>query len=115
MPTIYGVDTEKSISPEDVRDAIVECFVAAHQEQLDELKDYVDDESKDNFEEMKRINVRQLMRSMFSQAGGDFDNPSKEAILAALEEIKKFAVNFRNQKIVAKHYGEIAKLVALLK
>ncbi len=115
MANIYGIDTEKPVSPEDVRDAIVECFVAAHKEQLDELKEYLDEASKDNFEEMKRINVRQLMRGMFEQAGGDFDKPSKETIMAALEKIKEFAVNFRNQDIVARHYGEIVKLVALLK
>lgn len=115
MANIYGIDTEKAVSPEDVRDAIVECFVAAHAEQLDELKEYLDEASKNNFEEMKRINVRQLMRGMFEETGGDFDNPTKASISASLEKLKGFAVNFRNQEIVARHYGEIVKLVGLLK
>lgn len=115
MANIYGVDTEKSVSPEDVRDAIVECFVFAHQEQLDELKEFMDEKSKADFEEMKRINVRQLMRNMFEEVGGDFNSPTKDSITAALEKLKEFGANFRNQAIVAKHYTEMTELVGLLK
>ena len=115
MANIYGVDTEKSVSPEDVRDAIVECFVSAHQEQLAELKEFMDEKSKADFEEMKRINIRQLMRNMFEETGGDFDIPTKGSIAAALGTLKEFGANFRNQAIVDKHYGEITKLVELLK
>ena len=30
MSKIYGVDPEKGVSPEEVRNAIVECFYKAH-------------------------------------------------------------------------------------
>lgn len=114
MAIIYGVDTAKRVSPRDVRDAIVECFVQAHKEQLEELGSYDEDSSSIGLEEIKRINVRQLLRNLFEQNGDDFDNPTKEALVGAVEGLKVFAASFRNQEIIQRHYKEIADLIALL-
>ena len=116
MTIIYGVNTEKHISPSDVRDAIVECFTQAHKEQLDELKEYSHNNISDKeFEEMKRINVRQLVRNMMKNSGGDYDRPTKETIKKAIEKLKEFAGNFRNQEIIEKHYKDILVLIEKLK
>lgn len=115
MTIIYGVDTDKPVSPADVRDAIIECFTQAHSEALDDLRNYADDISDDELEQIKRINVRQMIRNFFKESGGNFDNPDKESIMKVLEKLKIFAANFRNPELIARHYSEIITLVSLLK
>lgn len=112
MSIIYGVDTEKPFTAIDVRDAIVECFVEAHKEQLDELASYSTEKlSQEELHDMKIINVRQLVRNAFKDSGGDFEAPDKASIQKAIGGLKAFASNFRNQAIVEKHYAEISELI----
>ena len=111
MTIIYGVDTDKPINSKDVRDAIVECFTQAHDEALSDLKDYDSNLTDVSFESIKRINVRQLIRNFFDETGGDFDSPTHDSILKVIENLKKFAENFRNKSIIEKHFQEIKILV----
>ena len=116
MAIIYGVDTKKPFSVADVRDAIVVCFTQAHKEVLDELKKGSEkDVNPEEWEEMKKINIRQLIESFFKKVGGDYDKPTKHTILLVIDELANFAANFRNQKVIEKHYGEIKQLVDKLK
>lgn len=114
MSIIYGVDTAKSVSAHDVRDAIVLCFANAHSEALEDLRSYAESVSREQFERMKIINVQQLIRGYFSDVGGDFENPTKESIIAVLGKLKEFAKNFRNQSIIDSHYKEIEILIQAL-
>lgn len=112
MVIIYGVDTKKPFTAADVRDAIVLCFTQAHKEVLDELKKYSKEKiTPQEWEEMKKINVRQLIRGFFKKVGGDYDKPTKYSLLLVINELANFASNFRSQKIIEKHYHEIQKLI----
>lgn len=113
MPIIYGIDTDKRVSPLDVRNALVECFTQAHAKELEDLKNYADVKPAD-FELIKRINISQLLRQYFAETGGDFENPTRDSILAVMDKLKSFAGNFRDPSVIAGHYGEIIKLVECL-
>jgi len=115
MTIIYGIDTAKPVSPHDVRDAIVTCFVAAHAEILDDMKNYSGDMPSEELERLKLLNVQQLVRSFFKEVKGDFEEPTKESIMLVLGKLKEFAAHFRKPEIIEKHYGEIMELVKALK
>ena len=101
-PTIYGVDTGKEVTPLMVRDAIIECFRQAH---------CADAGIGDDDKETNSLYCKEIVEKAFNDAGGDFNNPSKEDILGALGNLAEFAKNFRNPKIIEKHYGDIMQLV----
>lgn len=101
---IYGIDPNKSLTPLMVRDAIVECFAQAH----------CADAGLDINKEEGRMYCRRTVQKAFKDTGGDFDNPTKESIQAALENLAEFARQFRDQETVQKHYGQIMELVEKL-
>jgi hypothetical protein len=115
MSIVYGVDTQKLVFATDVRDAIVNCFVIAHNEILDDLKNYVGQISDEEFDNIKRLNTTQLIRNMFEEVNGNFEEPNKETIMRVLEKLKEFSVHFRKPEIIEKHYSEIMTLVNCLK
>lgn len=106
MANIYGVDTDSEVTPGKVRDAITVCFNEAH---------CADAGIAESEMPVKKQYCEQIVKKAFADSGGDFENPTKESILAALEELKKFAANFRDQSIIQKHYQEIMKLMEKLK
>jgi len=114
MNTIYGVDNSKAFSAKDVCNAIVECFTEAHREVLDEMIEFSDGATKEEFERMKVINVKQMLSNFFREIGGDCDNPTKEELLLVLDKLKNFSSNFRNQKVINMHYNKLMKLVEKL-
>ena len=103
---IYGVDLEELITPVMVRDAMVRCFYEAHcaQAGLGLKKEVFVDKSY----------CQEIVRKAFSDAGEDFDKPSKESILKALNNLKTFSASFREPNIIEKHYNEIMRLVERL-
>lgn len=112
MTIIYGVDTDKPFTPVDVREAIIGCFIEAHGEVLEQdLGSLVEEVGKEEFEKMKEINIRQLVRNFFEATYGDFENPTKEALIAVCDKLADFAKSFRQPEIIKKHYGEIMQLV----
>lgn len=115
MTIIYGVDTDKKVRPADVRDAIVECFTQAHSEALEDLKNYSSGLSVVEFEQLKRINVRQMVRNFFHETNGDYDHPTPESIDMVIEKLKEFAINFRDKEVVKKHFEEIQILTKKLR
>ncbi|HEY5587419.1 MAG TPA: hypothetical protein VIK86_00525 [Candidatus Paceibacterota bacterium] len=114
MTIIYGIDTDKRVNSSDVRDAIVECFTQAHSEALADLENYIEGLSKSDFEEMKRINIRQMIRNYFEEVGGSYDNPTRDSILKVMGKLKEFAENFRDKEMIDKHFKEISILVEKL-
>ena len=116
MVVIYGVDTSKPYQAADVRDALVECFTQAHKEQLDALREFTTkDITDDEFENIKRIDVRQMIRSTMKDLGGNFDSPTKPLLEQTVLKLMEFASNFRDKTIVEKHSGEIKQLLDGLK
>ena len=108
---IYGVDISKKVTPVMVRDAIIRCFLAAHKEVLEMMKEYYAFGSQKEFKEMKKLEVELLIKKYFAETGGNFDNPTKEEIIKVLDKLAEYAKNFRSPEVIKKHYGEIMRLV----
>lgn len=98
---IFGVDLSKTVTPIIVRDAIVECFWEAHCAMV----------GGGGEEEITDLYCTELVKKSFKTTGGDFQNPTKEHILAVLEELKKFSASFRDQKTIEGHQQEIMKII----
>jgi len=112
MAVIYGVDTQKPYSASDVRDAIVECFTQAHDEVLkEELKDSGRGLDSEEFYQIKKLNVQQLIRQYFKEVGGDYEKPTKESLVPVCDKLAELASHYRDPKIIIKHYSEIIQLV----
>ena len=50
------------------------------------------------YERLKKLNVRALIRNFFTKVNGDYDNPTNESLLNVLDELKEFADNFPQTK-----------------
>lgn len=111
---VYGVDITKKVTPEMVKEAVVLCFSEAHKEVLDSYKDYTDFESEEEFNKLKEMDVRLIVKKAFLDTGGDFDKPTKDSLKAAIGWLANYARNFRDPKIIEKHYGEIMQLISAL-
>ncbi len=106
--SIYGVDLEGNITPIMVRDAILKCFTQAH----------CIDSGIGEKEENGKINHQyclEIVKKAFSEAGQDFDKPTKEGILRSMDVLAEFSKKFRDQEIVQKNYSSILQLVNKLK
>lgn len=112
---IYGVDPTKKFTPKDVREAIIRCFQLAHNDVMDKAKLFLEDLPEKEFEKIKNLNVRQMVRKYFQLAGHDYNNPTPEALVDVCEMLKKYAANFRTPGVINKHYGEIMALIKKLK
>lgn len=111
---IYGANIKKVVTPIVVRDAIVNCFIQAH-DQLDiDIKEYSSIDSK-NMKSIKEINAINLIKKFFEESEGDYEKPTRESIMGVLKKLKEFSMNFRNKKLVEQHENEIMALVKQLK
>jgi uncharacterized protein YpuA (DUF1002 family) len=110
----YGVDLNKEVTPIEVRDAVVKCFISAHGAVLEDMKDPAKDISDQEFNNMKKMNVELLIKNMFKEIKGDYENPNRQQLMEVLDKLKEFAKNFRNPEIVKRHYEKIMKLVEKL-
>jgi len=99
---IYGVDLDQKVAPLIARDAVIECFRQAH---------CVDSGIAADDENMNQIYISAVIKKAFLDSGGDFDNPTKESIKKAIENLAEFAKNFRDPEIVKKHYDQIMKII----
>lgn len=108
------MDTSKAITPLIVKDAIFKCFLEAHKEVLDMMKEYHQFESEEEFVKLKELDIEMLLKEKMRKSGGNYENPSKEDITNLCSELANFAKKFRNPKIIEKHYKEIMKLVEKL-
>ncbi len=112
---LYGVDIHsESITPEQVRDAIVNCFVGAHGDTLKDFKSY-ENLSEEEFEKIKRTDIESLIRGIFDEVGGDFNSPTKEILTRVIDRLAIFSKKFRNEDEVNKHYQEINSLIDKIK
>jgi len=102
--TIYGVDLNQEVKPEQVRDAMVECFYSAQKGDPNLISGLM----------LSREECEAMVKKAFSGGGGDFNNPTKESIMAALQQLKSFAGRFRDPEIIEAHAREVMKLVEML-
>ena len=112
---IYGVDIESDFSCIDARDAIIRCFVEAHDDVLRETmfpgKTEIDPVK---VEQLKQLDVRMLIKQMFIKVGGDFDNPTAASLRGVVGELRKFSESFRNQETIEMHAQAIGSLLERL-
>jgi len=111
MKCIYGVDPDKEITATDVREALVKCFLMAHEKELETIKEYYATESIDEYNRLKEINVEMLIRDFFKKVGGDYEVPTKESLLSVCQKLAEYAANFRTKKVIEGHYAEMLKLI----
>ena len=112
MSIIYGVDITKPITPHHVRDAIVECFAQAHREDLEQsMEEFIEEMQAEQLEKIKKENIERIVRNFFTDVGGDYENPNKDAILGVLTRLKQFVTNFNKPEILDRHYDGVMALV----
>ncbi|MBU0732447.1 hypothetical protein KKC88_06245 [Patescibacteria group bacterium] len=103
---IYGVDPDKELTPLEVRDAIVECFYEAH---------CADSDVAEAGKEASHEYCHSIVEKAFEDTSHDYNNPDKKAIMDVMQQLAEFSRNFRDPKIIEKHYSQIMGLVKKLK
>lgn len=100
---MYGVDTEKEITPLMVRDAVLQCFFEAHctDTGLDIEKDEV----------LGKSYCYRKVKEVFEKMGSDFEHPTKKDLIAVMQGLLEFSKNFRDPSVIKKHYDDIMVLV----
>ena len=109
--SIYGVNIDKKITPEIVRDAIIQCFYEAEKEVLDTLFSSTDFESIEEKEQKKFRHVKIFIEKMFKDVNGDFDHPNKESLIDVIDRCAEYARTIRDHETIKKHYSEIMILI----
>jgi len=108
---IYGVNLNEEVTPLMVRDAISQCFYEAHCQDTG----FEEETGDGNDKERNQLYCQQIVKKSFEDSQANFENPTKEDILKAVEELKEFSKNFRDPSIIQKHFVEILTLIDKLK
>jgi hypothetical protein len=90
-----------------VRDELLNCFESANREFATVLDQPVTDEAL-------KEQVKNFVQSVFSNCGVNFDNPTKNGILLAINQCKANAERMMGPKgsqIIEHHYDEMMKLI----
>ncbi|MEM4397623.1 MAG: hypothetical protein QW757_03305 [Candidatus Woesearchaeota archaeon] len=98
--------SNKKLTPIEVRDAIVDCFLGAHKEALSNV--FVPEEMREKFD---RNSVVLIVKEAMRKAQGNYDNPTKEALFFSLFHLAELAKNFRNIDLIVKHFKEMLDLI----
>jgi hypothetical protein len=99
---IYNIDLDEPITPLMVRDAVVECFWEAHCK---------DTELGAEDSETNKSYCKSIVEKAFTDTKGDFNHPTKESIVASINNLASFAKSFRDPTLIERHYSEIMQLV----
>ncbi|MFA5359995.1 MAG: hypothetical protein WC349_03505 [Patescibacteria group bacterium] len=108
---IYDLDISEKITPLMVRDAMLKCFILAHSEALETMKQYGSEMNDQEFEEVKKMNIELFVKKIFEEIEADFNNPKKEDLIKVLDKLAAFSSNFRTPEVIKKHYDEIMELI----
>ncbi len=95
------------VTPQLVRDELLNCFESANREFSKVLNQPVTDEAL-------KGQVRSFVQSVFSNCGASFDNPTRDGILLAISRCKANAEKMmgpQGAEIIKHHYDEMMKLV----
>jgi len=110
QPYVAPEVPEGKITPEFVRDELLNCFESANREFSKLLNQRVSDEAL-------KEQVRQFVKSVFSSCGASFENPTTEGIVVAIDQCKANAEKMmgpQGAQIIKHHYDEMMKLVTRL-
>jgi hypothetical protein len=95
------------ITPEFVRDELLNCFQSANKEFATLLNQPVTDEQL-------KHQVKQFVESVFVSCGASYTDPTKEGILTAMMQCRTNAekmMGLQGAGIIQHHYDEMMKLV----
>ena len=98
-----------------VRDAIIDCFLSAHRDALEELKEYGDLGSEMGFDDLKKLDIKFLVMSKFKEIGADFENPRKEDLVKVIGVLAEYAKNFRNKEVIEGNYSKMLGMIDKIK
>jgi hypothetical protein len=105
----------EQVTPVVVRDELLKCFESANREFGNTMNQ--PRASADVNQQLLKQQVRQFVESVFQRCDVNFENPSKEGIVMAIEECKKNAEEMMGpagKEVVEHHHEEIMKLVSQL-
>ena len=102
---------DEKVTPQLVRDELLNCFESANREFSNVLNQPVTDEAL-------KEQVKSFVQTVFSNCGVNFDNPTKQGILTAIAQCKAKAelmMGPQGTQIIQHHYDEMMKLVNRLR
>ncbi len=108
---IYGVNLGETITPVRVRDAIIQCFYEADNEIMNKLFQSSDFRSAADGEKKKRKHVEVLIKKMFQEVHGDFNNPTKESLIGVIDKCAEYAAPIRDKETINTNYNAIMSLI----
>jgi hypothetical protein len=89
----------------------MECFASAHRKVIAEFMSLkIMDKSELN--RLKQMDVQAQIKKRFDETGGDFDSPTKADLMKVCDSLASYSKNFRSEKIVKKHYEEMALILS---
>jgi hypothetical protein len=100
------------VTPTFVRDELLKCFQSANKEFMSAVNPPVPSDRE------IQQQVNQFVSSAFQSCGAKIDEPTKDGIIAAIEQCKKNAKEMMGEKgkdIINHQYEEMMKTVRLLK
>jgi hypothetical protein len=102
------------LSPQKVRDLIIQCFSEAQKEAYRIARHNVGE--KPATEEQLRKSMENFVKVAFLSTGGDFENPTVDNLSEAVEFLAKRADSWKTPKeIIDYNKGQILKLIEILK
>lgn len=112
---IYGVDTSKKVTELQVRDAIIQCFLQAHNCILEEIKNISDISSDQKMTQLKRKTVLSIIHQIFQEIDADFNHPTKQNLLEVVEKLAEYSSKYNQPNIIDRNVSEIMLLIRLIK
>ena len=98
---------DRQVTPQLVRDELLNCFESANREFSTLMNQPVADEAL-------KQQVKTFVQTVFVGCGANFENPTKQGILTAIAQCKANAQRMMGPKgsgIIQHHYDEMMKLV----
>jgi hypothetical protein len=108
---IYGLNLKDEITPIKVRDAIIRCFCEADDEIMNQLFQSSDFASAEEGKQKKLKHVEVLIRKMFQEVHGDFNNPTKESLIGVIDKCAEYAAPIRDKETINTNYTAIMILI----
>lgn len=91
----------EKVTPQIVRDAIITCFYEAHCANTGLGEDEI----------TSRQYCMSLVKKIFDEQHINFENPTKEGIVKAVNALAEFSKNFRSQEVIQKHRKQIMDML----
>ncbi|OGW25074.1 MAG: hypothetical protein A2X59_00320 [Nitrospirae bacterium GWC2_42_7] len=103
----------ENLTPYKARDIMVTCFIEAQKETFARSKKDLGLSSDDRH---LRDSIITAIKLVFKEVGGDYETPTKEALVKSMEVLGRRASSWGTpQDIIEYHKGQMQKVVGLLK